>query len=90
MRKLRYAEVACSTGRKELDMGNLRQSTAIIERKDDQCVTLCPGLDIGSQGASVEEARWNLEEALEVFFKTASQGEIRERLHEEVFVTGWR
>ncbi|MGA9363461.1 MAG: type II toxin-antitoxin system HicB family antitoxin [Bacteroidota bacterium] len=68
-------------------MGNLRQFTAIIEREDDQYVALCPELDLESQGASVEEARRNLKEALEVFFETASQQEIRERLHEEVFVT---
>lgn len=63
-------------------MGNLRQFTAIIEREDDQYVALCPELDIASQGASVEEARRNLKEALELFFETASREEIRVRLLE--------
>jgi predicted RNase H-like HicB family nuclease len=68
-------------------MGNVRQFTAIIEREDDQYVALCPELDIASQGVNVEEARRNLKEALELFFETASREEVRERLHEEVFVT---
>jgi predicted RNase H-like HicB family nuclease len=68
-------------------MGSVRQFTAIIEREDDQYVALCPELDIASQGVSVEEARRNLKEALELFFETASREEIRARLHEEVFVT---
>jgi len=61
--------------------------TAIIEREDNGYVSLCPELDIASQGATIEEARDNLKEALELFFETASQAEIRERLHGEVFVT---
>lgn len=68
-------------------MSNLEQFTAIIEREKDQFVALCPELDIASQGDSVEEARKNLKEALELFFETASRQEIRERLHNEVFVT---
>ena len=35
-------------------------------------MALCPELDIASQGDDVEEARRNLLEALELFFKTAS------------------
>ena len=61
--------------------------TAIIEREGDGYVSLCPELDIASQGNSVEEARDNLREALELFFETASAEEIKERLHDEVFVT---
>ncbi len=64
-----------------------RQFTAIIEREDNGYVALCPELDIASQGNTVEEARLNLKEALELFFETASAEEIRERLHDEVFVT---
>ena len=33
--------------------------TAIIEREGDGYVSLCPGLDIASQGNSIEEARDN-------------------------------
>ena len=61
--------------------------TAIIEREDDGYVSLCPELDIASQGDSIEQARDNLREALELFFETASPEEIKHRLHNDVFVT---
>lgn len=61
--------------------------TAIIEREDDGFVSLCPELDIASQGDTVEEARHNLQEALELFLETADASEVAERLHAEVFVT---
>ncbi len=65
----------------------MHQFTAVIEREEDMYVALCPELDIASQGESVEKARENLKEAIELFFETASQQEVRERLHDEVFVT---
>ncbi len=61
--------------------------TAIIEREDDGFVSLCPELDIASQGSTIEEARANLIEALTLFFETASPSEVAHRLHGEVFVT---
>ena len=61
--------------------------TAIIEREDEGYVALCPELDIASQGATIEEARTNLVEALTLFFETASSSEVARRLHGEVFVT---
>jgi predicted RNase H-like HicB family nuclease len=64
-----------------------KQLTAIIEREEDGYVSLCPELDIASQGDTIEEARENLREALELFFETASSKEIQTRLHEEVYVT---
>lgn len=64
-----------------------KQLTAIIEREGDGYVSLCPELDIASQGDTIEDARDNLREALELFFETASSEEIKQRLHEEVFVT---
>jgi len=64
-----------------------QQFTAIIEREGKQYVALCPELDIASQGDSVEEARTNLKEALELFFETASRQEIKYRLHGEIFIT---
>ncbi|MGV8108258.1 type II toxin-antitoxin system HicB family antitoxin [Methanospirillum sp.] len=45
-----------------------KQLTAIIERENNGYVSLCPELDIASQGDSVEEARDNLREAIELFF----------------------
>jgi predicted RNase H-like HicB family nuclease len=61
--------------------------TAIIEREDDGYVALCPELDIASEGASIEDARTNLIEALTLFFETASPSEIARRAHKEVLVT---
>ncbi|MFH1436680.1 MAG: type II toxin-antitoxin system HicB family antitoxin [Pseudomonadota bacterium] len=64
-----------------------RQLTAIIEREGDGFVALCPEVDVASQGDSVDEARRNLKEALELFFETASPEEIKERSHGEVYIT---
>jgi predicted RNase H-like HicB family nuclease len=64
-----------------------KQLTAIIEREGSGYVSLCPELDIASQGNSIEEARDNLREAIELFFETASPEEVKQRFHEEVFVT---
>lgn len=61
--------------------------TAIIEREGDGYVALCPEIDIASQGETVETARQNLVEALELFFETAEPSEVSKRLHQEVFVT---
>ena len=58
----------------------MRQFTAVIERDEDWYVALCPELDIASQGRSVEEARRNLIEAIELFFEAASPSEIQERI----------
>ncbi|HKR27387.1 MAG TPA: type II toxin-antitoxin system HicB family antitoxin [Acidobacteriaceae bacterium] len=65
----------------------MKRLTAIIEREDDGFVALCPELDIASQGATIEEARTNLIEALTLFFESASESEVTRRFHEEVFVT---
>ena len=64
-----------------------RTLTAIIEREGNGYVALCPELDIASQGDSIEQARNNLREALELFFEAASQEEVKERLHGEIYVT---
>ena len=44
-------------------------------------------LSLLAQGATIEEAKANLQEALELFFECASQDEITRRLHSEVYVT---
>ena len=67
-------------------VGN-RQLTAIIEKEDDGYVALCPEVDVASQGDSVDEARNNLREALELFFEMASPEEIKTRLHTEIYIT---
>ncbi|MCU0962645.1 MAG: type II toxin-antitoxin system HicA family toxin [Pirellulaceae bacterium] len=64
-----------------------RRLTAIIQREGDGYVSLCPELDIASQGDTVESARENLREALELFFACASPEEVQQRMGGEVFVT---
>jgi predicted RNase H-like HicB family nuclease len=64
-----------------------KRLTAVIHREASGFVALCPELDVASQGDSVEEARDNLREALELFFECASPAEVKDRMGEEVFVT---
>mgnify|MGYP001335226658 CR=1 FL=1 len=61
--------------------------TAAIHREGDTYVSLCPELDLAGQGDSVDQARDNLREAVELFLETASPQEIGDRLHEEVYIT---
>jgi len=68
-------------------MKQLQQLTAIIEREGSSYVGLCPELDIASQGDTIEAARTNLQEAVELFYETADPAEIQQRRHSEVFVT---
>ena len=63
------------------------QLTATIWLEDEGYVALCPELDIASQGATMEEARANLQEAVDLFFETADASEITERMKTEVYVT---
>ena len=64
-----------------------RTLTATIWREDDGYVSLCPELDIASQGDTVEEERANLQEAVDLFFETADASEVAERLKPEMYVT---
>ena len=61
-------------------MKSTQKLTAIIEREGDGYLSLCPELDIASQGDNIEEARRNLIEALELFFETADPSEVKNRL----------
>ena len=61
-----------------------KQFTAFIEREGDGYVSLSPELDIASQGDTIDEARENLREAIELFFEIASSEEIQTRWREEV------
>jgi predicted RNase H-like HicB family nuclease len=70
-----------------IGMKTTRELTAIIEREGNGYVSLCPELDVASQGDTIEEARANLVEVLELFFEAASPKELLERLHDEVLVT---
>ena len=64
-----------------------RNLTALIQKEGGGYVSLCPELDIASQGDTVEAARDNLREAVELFFEAAGPGEVDRRLGGEVFVT---
>ncbi len=68
-------------------MKKTREITAIIEREGDGYTALCPELDVASQGATVESARRNLIEAVELFLETADPSEVERRLHSEIFIT---
>ncbi len=60
------------------------QFTAIIGREGDGYVALCPDLDLASQGASIDEARTNLAEAVQLFLECADESEVQQRLHGEI------
>ena len=76
-----------STMELEATMDSAPRLTAWIHKEDDVYVALCPELDIASQGRTVEEAKSNLKEAVELFFETADPSEVRSRLRSEVFVS---
>ena len=61
--------------------------SAIIQREDQGFVSLCPELDVASQGDTVEEARNNLKEALDLFCECAPLKEIQQRLSGEIYVS---
>ena len=64
-----------------------RTVTAVITREEGGFVALCPEIDIASQGDTVEEAKANLHEAVELFFECASDREVQDRLSTESFVS---
>ena len=68
-------------------MKSIRNFTAIIEKEDEGYVSLCPEIDVASQGNTIEEARNNLQEAIELFFEYASEDEINTRLKGDFFIT---
>jgi predicted RNase H-like HicB family nuclease len=55
------------------------QFTAMIEREGDGYVALCPELDVASQGETIEAARKNLQDGVELFLETADASEIERR-----------
>jgi predicted RNase H-like HicB family nuclease len=50
--------------------------SAVLNPEDNGYVSLCPELDIASQGDTVEDALVSLKEALEGFFEIANPEEI--------------
>jgi predicted RNase H-like HicB family nuclease len=59
----------------------------MIQREEDTYVALCPELDIASQGDTVEQARANLREAIELFLEEADTSEVESRLHDEQYIS---
>ena len=53
--------------------------TAIVEKEGSSYVALCPELDVGSQGPTVEQTTANLKDAVELFLECADQEEIKQR-----------
>ncbi len=69
------------------ELSKTRQFTAVIEREGTGYFALCPELDVASQGNTLEQARSNLIEALELFLEAADPSEVERRLRSEVLVT---
>lgn len=60
------------------------ECAVVIKKENDLYVSLCPQFDIASLGETPEKAKLNLMEALELFFETASETEMAERLRNEL------
>lgn len=61
--------------------------TAIIRKEAGGYFALCPELDVASQGDTIEKAKTNLKEAVELFFECASKDEIDGRLGSDAYVS---
>lgn len=61
--------------------------TVVIQKEEDMYVALCPELDIASQGETVQEARNNIREAIELFLEDADPKEVEQRGHDEQYVS---
>jgi len=69
-------------------MQRCERFTAVIERHGEAgFVALCPEFDVAGQGATIEEARTNLAEALTLFLEAADPSEVQRRFHGEVYIT---
>jgi predicted RNase H-like HicB family nuclease len=60
-------------------MKSIPTFTALIEKEDNMYVALCTELDVATQGDTMEEAKANLHEAIELFFYHASNQEVEKR-----------
>jgi len=64
-----------------------KEFTAIVHQEDNTYVALCPEVDIASQGDTIEEAKSNLKEAIELFMEHAPDEEKKRRIHSDILVT---
>ena len=65
----------------------LKNYTALIHKEENIYVSLCPELDVASQGSTIEEAKQNLKEAIDLFMAHSSEEEKKRRIHSDIFVT---
>jgi predicted RNase H-like HicB family nuclease len=75
------------TAARKSKQASAQELTAIVHKEGKWFVSLCPELDIASQGKTADEARKNLQEAVELFFEEASPSEIRRSLHSETEIS---
>lgn len=54
--------------------------TAVIERESGGFVSLCPEIDVASQGDTIDDARANLVEAVKLFLDAADESEVSARM----------
>lgn len=59
----------------------------MIRKESGGYFALCPEIDVASQGDTIEEAKANLKEAVELFFECASESEIDDRLGQESYIS---
>ncbi len=64
-------------------MKRRQRVNAVIKRVGEGYIAVCPRLDVSGQGSTVEEARRNLIEALELFFETANPNDLQHRMYSE-------
>jgi predicted RNase H-like HicB family nuclease len=55
------------------------QVTAVLRQEGKLVTSFCPELDVASQGATFDEARNNLREAVELLLDVASDEEMKGR-----------
>ena len=67
-----------------------KQLTAIIHKEDDIYVSLCPELDIASQGLNADEAEDNLKEAVELFLNVLHQKKLVNVITVKPIFPQWR
>ncbi len=66
----------------------MRKISVVIERDEDGCYAWCPELKgCQSQGATIEEALANIQEAAELFLETLTEEERSTPPHQVVLTT---
>ena len=61
--------------------------TAIVQKEHGGWSAMCPEFDVSSQGDTVEEAKANLREAVELLLEVANPAELEQRFRSETFLS---